>query len=76
MTRIEDEDAVLRELGLGQPAAVVLAANEPRQQIFLGISRIAAALVDQTLQIIRERAHRAIAQCELLIGQHRLESLP
>ena len=54
-------------------AALVLAVDQPRQHILLGIARAAAALVDQALQIGGEVAHRIVAERQLLRRQHRLE---
>ena len=36
--------------GFGELAALVLAANQPRQQILLGIARMDAAIRDQTFR--------------------------
>ena len=73
VTGIEDEDAVLRQLGFGELAPFMLAGDQPRQQILLRIARIAAAILDQSFQIGGKLAHRVVAELRLLRRQHRLE---
>ena len=50
MSGVEDEDAILRELGFTELAPFVLAGNQPRQQILVRIAGFAAPILDQTLR--------------------------
>src|SRR3954447_8029309 len=52
VARVEDEDAILRQFGLGELAAIVLAGDEARQQILFGITGLAAAIFRQTPETV------------------------
>ena len=43
MTRVEQEDTVVEQLGFGQPFAILLALDEPCQYVALRVERMAAA---------------------------------
>ena len=70
---IEDEDDVVQQLALGQPLAVLLALDQPRQHVALGVARMRAPLRDQAAQVGEEPRHRPLAALALLGRQHRLE---
>ena len=43
---IEDEDAVLQQLGFGELAAFMLAVDQPRQHVFVGVAGLSPAVVE------------------------------
>ncbi len=63
---IEDEDAILQQLGFGEPAAFMLAVDQPRQHVLVGIAGISPAVVGEDFQIAEKIAHRLIADADLL----------
>jgi hypothetical protein len=72
---IEDEDAVLQQLGVGEPLAVRLAfaVDEPGQHVDCRIARVLSPVGHQVIEIGQELDHGLVA-ARLLVGrQHRLE---
>ena len=68
---VQDEDAVVQQLGLGQAGAVGsvgvgLALDQSGQHIVLRVARVAPALGDQHSQVVQKLGHAAIAQRLLL----------
>ena len=53
--------------------AVLLALDQPRQHVALGIARMRAPVRDQALEVGEEGRHGALAALALLLRQHRLE---
>ena len=51
-------------------------ADQPRQQILVGIARACGAVLDQALQIGRKVAHRIVAERHLLLGVSTGSSAP
>ena len=72
MACVENKNAVLNQLDLGQLPAVI-SGNEPRQHVGFRIPRISPAPGDEVLQIGFERAHRSMARLQLRFAQGRLQ---
>ena len=70
---VEDEDAVLQQLRLGQPLAARLALDEPGQEVLVGIAGAPATLGNETLEIGEEVDNGAVAVSEPLRRRERLE---
>src|SRR5438105_7689093 len=51
VTGVEQEDALMQELGLGKRIAPVLADDEARQYIGVRVAQVCAALVDEGLEV-------------------------
>src|SRR5690349_3785579 len=51
MAGVQQEDALMNELGLGQALAVGVTFEKPRQHVGVGITRMRAARVDQRAQV-------------------------
>ena len=73
MAGVEDEDAVLQQLGLGQARAVGLALDEPRQHVAARIARLAAPFRHQAAEIVEELGHGRVAAGHGLLRDGRLE---
>src|SRR5947209_20371503 len=69
----EQENAVVQELLLAQPLAIVLALDEPRQHIALGVAGPAAPPLDQHLQILKKLLYRLVAARKNLVANDRFE---
>ncbi|MGY4446274.1 hypothetical protein ACVWZR_000934 [Bradyrhizobium sp. i1.3.1] len=74
---IEQEDAVVQQLLLGQPLAVLLAVafslDQARQHVTLGIAGLLAPARDQGFEIGEEVLHRLVAARSHFGRHHGLE---
>ena len=61
---VEQEDAIVQQLFLGQPLAIGLALDQARQHVALGIAGPGAAAFDQCLEIGEEVLHGVVAARE------------
>ena len=70
---IEQEDAVVQQLLLGQPLAILLALDQPRQHVLCGIAGLGAPPRHQRFEIGEKIAHRLVAARGDLRPHHRLQ---
>ena len=73
MAGIEQEDAIVQQFLRGQPLAIVLALNEPRQHVTLGIAGFCAPPLDQDFEIAQKILHRLVAARKHLRTDHGLQ---
>lgn len=72
VARVQDEDAVLDQLDLGQ-GAVAVALDQTGQNIGVRVTRMGGAMGDKSLKIRLEFGHRLLPGGQLRRGQDRLE---
>ena len=73
MAGIEQEDAIVQQFLRGQPLAIVLALDQPRQHVALGIAGFCAPPLDQRFEIGEKILHRLVAARKHLRADDRLE---
>src|SRR5207237_9235821 len=73
VTGVEQEDALMQELGLGKRIAPVLADDEARQYIGVRVAQVFAALVDEGLDVGQHVGDWPVALGRALHRQHWLE---
>ena len=70
---VEQEDAVVQQLLLGQPLAIVLALDQPRQHVAVGIAGLGAPPRHQPFEIGEKILHRLVAAGKGFRADHRLQ---
>src|ERR1700745_416313 len=81
MAGIEQENAVVKELGLGEalcpigPASELAPSDERRQDLPLVVRLVPRAAGDEVFQVILELGHRPRAALELRFGKNGLRTL-
>ena len=61
MAGVEQEDAVVQQLGLAELLAALLTLDQPRQHVGLGVSGVGAPVRHQAAQLGTEVGHRGVA---------------
>ena len=61
MAGVEQEDAIVQQFLCGQPLAIVLALDQARQHVALGIAGFGAAALHQDFEIGEKILHRIVA---------------
>ena len=73
MAGIENEDDVVQQFALGEPLAVGLALDQPREHVAARITRMRTPVGDESAQIGDELPDRPLPTLALLFADHRLE---
>jgi hypothetical protein len=70
---VEEKDALVQELLLREALAGVVAGDEPREHVGVGVARIRAARFDERREVRQHLRDGAVARGGALVREHRLQ---